>query len=53
VEQLKSFIQNGQITKETLAWKEGMAEWVKAENLPEINQLFGTSTPPPPPPSQP
>lgn len=53
VEQLKSFIQNGQITKETLAWKEGMAQWDKAENLPQINQLFGTSTPPPPPPPQP
>ena len=50
VEQLKSFIQNGQITKETLAWKEGMAQWDKAENLPQINQLFGTSTPPPPQP---
>ncbi|MCB0539379.1 MAG: SPFH domain-containing protein [Bacteroidetes bacterium] len=53
LEQLKSFIQNGQITKETLAWKEGMAQWDKAENLPEIKQLFGTSTPPPPPPPQP
>jgi membrane protease subunit (stomatin/prohibitin family) len=51
VEQLKSFIQNGQITKETLAWKEGMAQWDIAENLPQINQLFGT--PPPPPPPQP
>jgi membrane protease subunit (stomatin/prohibitin family) len=48
-EQLKVFIQNGQLTKETLTWKEGMAQWDKAENLPEINQLFGTSTPPPPP----
>ena len=48
--QLKTFIQNGQITKETFAWKEGMAQWDKAENLPEINQLFGSSTPPPPPP---
>lgn len=50
LEQLKTFIQNGQITKETLAWKEGMAQWGKAESLPEINQLFGSSTPPPPPP---
>lgn len=53
VEQIKSFIQNGQITKETLVWKDGMAQWDKAENLSEIKQLFGTSTPPPPPPPQP
>ncbi|SHE39087.1 Membrane protease subunit, stomatin/prohibitin family, contains C-terminal Zn-ribbon domain [Mariniphaga anaerophila] len=49
LEQLKSYVQNGQITKETFVWKEGMAQWDKAENLPEIKHLFGTSTPPPPP----
>lgn len=53
LEQLKTFIQNGQITKETLAWKEGMSQWDKAENLHEISQLFSSSTPPPPPPPQP
>jgi len=50
VEQLKSFIQNGQLLKETLMWKEGMAEWGKAENLNDIQGLFNLAPPPPPPP---
>lgn len=50
IEQLKSFIQNGQILEDTLMWKQGMTEWDKAMNINDIKVLFNISTPPPPPP---
>ena len=53
IEQLKSFIQNGQLLKDTLMWKQGMAEWEKAANLNDIQGLFNLSSPPPPPSPQP
>jgi hypothetical protein len=39
------------ITKDTLVWYEGLADWSKASELEELNHLFvvKTSTPPPPP----
>lgn len=42
------YIQNGQITRETLVWKAGMPQWAKAGTCPELQELF-TATPPPPP----
>lgn len=30
----------GKISKETFAWKEGMADWVSAEIFPELKELF-------------
>ncbi len=53
LDQLKALVQSGQLTKETLSWKDGMAQWDKAENMPELNPLFNTTTPPPPPPPVP
>lgn len=47
---LQQQIQAGQITKETLVWKQGMANWTPAGQVPELNNLFG-ATPPPLPPS--
>ncbi len=47
---LKGMVEQGQITKETLVWKQGMADWVKAETEEALNDLFG-SVPPPVPPS--
>jgi membrane protease subunit (stomatin/prohibitin family) len=43
---LKQMISNGQFTKETLVWKNGMANWEKAENVSEVSTLF-VQTPPP------
>ena len=46
---IKNNIANGTITVETLVWKAGMANWVKAKEVSEIMSLFGNNgmTPPP------
>lgn len=46
---MKSNIANGTLTKDTLVWKQGMANWVKASEVPEINLLFNNSSMTPPP----
>ncbi|HYR01924.1 MAG TPA: DUF4339 domain-containing protein, partial [Syntrophobacteria bacterium] len=40
------YIQKGAITKETLMWKEGMAEWKGAALFGEFEPLFRTTPPP-------
>jgi len=47
---LKQMVVNNQLTKQTYVWKEGMAGWLMAEQVPEVLALFGTMPPPPPPP---
>jgi membrane protease subunit (stomatin/prohibitin family) len=42
------YIQNGQITRDTLVWKAGMVQWAKASDCSELQNLFGTIPPPPP-----
>ena len=37
---MKNNIANGKLTKDTLVWKQGMASWAKASDVPEINALF-------------
>ena len=47
---MKNNVANGILTKDTLIWKQGLANWVKASEVPEINELFnnlGGVTPPP------
>lgn len=47
---MKNNILQGMVTKDTLIWKQGMANWQKASEVPEINNLFGANegnTPPP------
>ena len=34
------------LRRDTMVWKEGMAQWQRAENVPELAELFA---PPPPP----
>ena len=44
----EDLIKNG-VTKNTLVWKDGMANWEPAGNVAELNSLFaGQQTPPPP-----
>ena len=35
-------------TKESLVWKKGMDEWVKAETIKELNEIFDSMPPAPP-----
>lgn len=48
---LKQGVDSGQFTAETPVWKEGMASWTPAGQVPELQQLFsgqgGGTTPPP------
>ncbi|RXJ51104.1 SPFH domain-containing protein [Gelidibacter gilvus] len=48
-QQIQQMVQNGQITKETYVWKQGMSGWEFAGNVQELSSLFGTVPPPPPP----
>jgi len=41
---LEQMGRSGQITRETLVWRDGMAEWAAAGGLAELAGLFG---PPP------
>ncbi len=49
-QQLQQMVQNGQLTKNTHVWKQGMAGWEVAGNVQELANLFGAVPPPPPPP---
>ena len=44
-----SYIQNGQITTDTMVWKQGMPAWAKASSLMDFCNLFGACPPPLPP----
>ena len=43
---LSQMITSGQINKETLVWKAGLSEWIKAEEAEELKGLFNTTPPP-------
>ncbi len=43
---LAQMAQEGKLTRETLAWKQGMAQWTPAGQVPEISRLFGSAPPP-------
>jgi membrane protease subunit (stomatin/prohibitin family) len=55
MQQLQQSVQNGQLTKQTYVWKQGMANWDLAGNVQELASLFappipnGMPTPPPMP----
>jgi len=46
---LKTMIQNNQINRETLLWRQGMESWKAAGQMPEIEPYFSTTPPPIPP----
>ena len=48
--ELQQMSQNGQLTKETHVWKQGMSEWALAGQVQELAALFNSPPPPPPPP---
>lgn len=52
VHQLGNMARNGQITVYTSIWREGLAAWMAAGQLPELRSIFAAapgSVPPPPP----
>lgn len=52
MQQLQQMAQSGQLTPQTYVWKQGMANWDFACNVPEVASLFAApGTPPPPPPA--
>jgi membrane protease subunit (stomatin/prohibitin family) len=50
IDAVKQLVQSGQINRETLVWKDGMANWTKASEVPELSVVFGSVPPPVPPP---
>lgn len=49
INQINTMISQNQITKESLAWKEGMPNWTAVSQIAELNNLFGAVPPPIPP----
>ena len=47
---LQQMVAQGQFTPQTMVWKQGMAGWQAASQVPELSGLFGVAPPPPPPP---
>ena len=46
---LQQYASSGQLTRETMVWKQGMAAWSPAGQVPELSNLFGAVPPPLPP----
>lgn len=46
---LQQKIQAGEITQDTLVWKQGMANWTKAGDVADLANLFNAAPPPIPP----
>ena len=46
---LATQIQQGQLTRETLVWQAGMAQWTRAADVGALVALFGATPPPLPP----
>ncbi len=46
---LQGMVASGQLTRETLVWTTGMANWSKAGEVSDLNEVFGSVPPPMPP----
>jgi len=49
VNQLQALVNDGSMTRESLVWADGMANWQKAAEVEELNKLFSATPPPLPP----
>ena len=49
-QQIQQYVAAKQISKSSLVWKQGMAQWTSAEQIPELATLFAPAGPPPLPP---
>ncbi|MBC8111889.1 MAG: SPFH domain-containing protein [Verrucomicrobia bacterium] len=43
---LQQMLKQGSFTKESLVWKQGMAAWTAAGQVPELHNFFGATPPP-------
>lgn len=41
--ELAEYVKAGSLKPDTLVWRQGLAGWVFAKSLPEINRLFTTN----------
>lgn len=46
---LKSLATSNVLTPDTLVWKQGMAQWGRAGDQPDLQPFFASAGPPPPP----
>jgi membrane protease subunit (stomatin/prohibitin family) len=46
---LPAQVASGQLTPDTLVWRQGMGAWARAADVPEVNSAFGAAPPPLPP----
>jgi membrane protease subunit (stomatin/prohibitin family) len=49
LQDLAQGIASGKVTAATQVWSAGMAGWLPASQVPQLNSYFAASTPPPPP----
>jgi membrane protease subunit (stomatin/prohibitin family) len=49
VQQLSQMAASGQLTAQTMVWKQGMAAWAAAGTVQDLAQIFASAAPPPPP----
>ena len=47
---LQAKINDGTVARDTLIWRQGMANWTPASEVPEVAGMFSAQTPPPIPP---
>jgi len=43
---ISGYVRSGQVQRTTLVWKPGMAAWIAADSVPELQSLFATLPPP-------
>jgi membrane protease subunit (stomatin/prohibitin family) len=53
MDQLGQMVRSGQLTRDSMVWKQGMAQWAAAGTVPELASLFVVTAAPPLPPSGP
>jgi len=49
VAQLQSLVNDGSMTRDSLVWTDGMANWQKASEVDDLKKLFSATPPPLPP----
>ena len=47
--ELPARVASGELTRETLVWRDGMPAWAPASTVPDVAKLFGAVPPPLPP----